>query len=163
MLSFTRAAAADLPRIVAIYNQTIPGRMVTADLEPVTVEARIPWFEKHTDRYPLTSVFCDGVLCAWYGFQPYHPRAAYAATAEVSIYIDESCRGRGIGTAILTQALTHAEALGYENVVGLIFGHNLPSLRLFEKFGFARWGHLPGIARLDDVARDLVIVGKKLQ
>ena len=35
----------DLPRIVEIYNATIPSREVTADTEPVSVESRIAWFE----------------------------------------------------------------------------------------------------------------------
>ena len=44
----------DLPRIVEIYNSTIEGRMATADLEPVTVEQRVPWFEEHSpDHRPL--------------------------------------------------------------------------------------------------------------
>jgi phosphinothricin acetyltransferase len=34
----------DLPAIIDIYNATIPGRMVTADLEPITVESRLRWF-----------------------------------------------------------------------------------------------------------------------
>jgi len=41
------ATEADLPAIVEIYNSTIPGRMVTADLEPVTVESRRAWFQAH--------------------------------------------------------------------------------------------------------------------
>jgi phosphinothricin acetyltransferase len=47
-------------------------------------------------------------------------------------------------------------------LVGCIFGHNEPSLRLFERLGFQRWGFLPGIARVDDVARDLVMVGRHI-
>ena len=39
----------DLPAIVAIYNATIPSRMVTADLDPVTVEA-------YGSRVPLNQV-----------------------------------------------------------------------------------------------------------
>ncbi len=46
-------------------------------------------------------------------------------------------------------------------IVGLIFAHNEPSLKLFERFGFKRWGLLPGVARLDGVERDLVVVGRR--
>ena len=47
------AEFADLPRIVEIYNSSIPGRLATSDLEPVTVESRIEWFASHkADRYP---------------------------------------------------------------------------------------------------------------
>ncbi len=48
------AAEADLPAIVAIYNATIPGGMVTADTSPATVEGRLPWFRTHApERRPL--------------------------------------------------------------------------------------------------------------
>jgi len=44
-------------------------------------------------------------------------------------------------------------------MVGLIFAHNQPSLRLFEQLDFEKWGHLPRVARLDDIERDLTIMG----
>ena len=45
-------------------------------------------------------------------------------------------------------------------LVGLIFAHNEPSIRLFEQLGFSRWGYLPGIAQMDDQMRDLTIMGR---
>ncbi|MDZ4938569.1 N-acetyltransferase, partial [Clostridium perfringens] len=45
------AVKEDLPAIVDIYNSTISGRKVTADLEPVTVESRIEWFEEHSNDF----------------------------------------------------------------------------------------------------------------
>jgi L-amino acid N-acyltransferase YncA len=47
-------------------------------------------------------------------------------------------------------------------LLGFIFAHNEPSLRLFAKFGFERWGYLPKVAELDEVERDLVIMGKRV-
>ena len=41
------ATTTDLPAIVGIYNATIPGRMATADTEPITVASRLAWFEAH--------------------------------------------------------------------------------------------------------------------
>jgi phosphinothricin acetyltransferase len=49
-----------------------------------------------------------------------------------------------------------------DTLLGFIFAHNIPSIRLFEKFRFARWAHMPGVARLEDVERDLLIVGRKV-
>jgi L-amino acid N-acyltransferase YncA len=43
------------------------------------------------------------------------------------------------------------------------FGHNEPSLALFESFGFQRWELLPRVAALGGVERDLVIVGRRLE
>ncbi len=47
MLQFQNATIEDLPGIVEIYNSTIAGRMVTADMEPVSVESKINWFNHH--------------------------------------------------------------------------------------------------------------------
>lgn len=53
-LQFRIAEREDLPRIIEIYNSTIASRMVTADLEEVTVEQRLPWFEAHNpEKRPL--------------------------------------------------------------------------------------------------------------
>jgi phosphinothricin acetyltransferase len=46
--------------------------------------------------------------------------------------------------------------------MGLIFGHNTPSLKLFERFGFVRWGLLPRVTVLDGIERDVVILGRRL-
>jgi len=45
-------------------------------------------------------------------------------------------------------------------MVGLIFAHNEPSLKLFEQLAFEKWGLLPRVAHLDDVERDLTIMGR---
>jgi phosphinothricin acetyltransferase len=160
------ATEADLPAIVAIYNSTIPSRMVTADLESVTVEARRPWLAAHQNPSRPIWVLCDpaiaGGVCAWLSFDPFYPRAAYDGTAMIAIYVAASHRRRGIGRHLLREALARAPQLGLHTLLGYIFGHNEPSLRLFESHGFARWGHLPRVAVLDGVDRDLIIVGRRL-
>lgn len=52
-MEFRKAVHADLPRIVEIYNQIIPSRLATADLEPVTVADREAWFASFTVTHPL--------------------------------------------------------------------------------------------------------------
>ncbi len=152
----------DLAAIVSIYNATIPSRMVTADLEPVTVESRVPWFREHGPTRPIwVSESEGGTVDGWLSFSAFHPRAAYAATAEVSVYVDANRRRRGLGRQLLALAIEHAPSLGIANLVGLVFGHNTPSLALFEAHGFARWGHLPRIAVLDGIERDLIYVGRR--
>lgn len=162
-MAFTRRLATrdDLAQIVDIYNATIPSRQVTADTEPVTVESRIKWFEDHPPASrPLWLVEVDGQVAAWLSFSSFYGRPAYSKTAELSVYVHASFRSRGLGSYLLTQAIAHAPSIGLNTLLGFIFGHNAPSLRLFEKFGFARWGELPRVANLDGIERDLVIVGR---
>ena len=153
----------DLPAIVAIYNSTVASRLVTADLTPVSVESRERWFEEHRpESRPLWVIERDGAIAAWLSFSSFYGRPAYAATAEVSIYVGEGFRRCGLGAYLLQAATAHAPSIGVHTLLGFIFGHNLPSLALFEKFGFVRWGHLPRVAVLDGVERDLVIVGRRV-
>lgn len=157
------ATLEDLPRIVEIYNSTIPSRMVTADLEPVTVAMRREWFARHDPRtHPCWVAREDGAVQGWLSFERFHPREAYRHTAELSIYVDPNARRRGIGRILLEEALERAPALGFHNLVGLIFSHNTPSLALFARFGFRVWGELPDVAELDGIERGLTIVGKRV-
>jgi L-amino acid N-acyltransferase YncA len=162
-LFYRDATLDDLPAIVAIYNSTVAGRQVTADLEPVTVESRVEWFRAHGPQArPLWVVEEAGRVIAWLSFSDFYGRPAYSRTAEVSIYLDESARGKGLGKKLLAAALDVAPNLAIDTVLGFIFGHNAPSLALFGHFGFGEWGRLPRVAVLDGVERDLVILGRRL-
>src|SRR5437867_1631110 len=156
------AIEADLPAIVRIYNATVPTRMVTAELEPTTIEARLPWFREHSpDQHPVWVAESDGRVIGWLDFKKFLPRCAYRGTAEISVYVDEKFRRRGVARRLLEEAIARSPSLGITAIVGLIFGQNDPSLKLFEQLGFQRWGLLPGIARLEDVERDLIVMGRR--
>ncbi|GMK43419.1 GNAT family N-acetyltransferase [Paenibacillus glycanilyticus] len=157
------AGVEDLPRIVEIYNSTIASRQVTADLEPVSVESRMRWYDEHSpDFRPLWVLEEDGKMLAWLSFQSFYGRPAYNATAEISIYIDQEYRARGIGSFLIQKALEASPGLGLRTLLGFVFGHNEPSLALLRKFGFEEWANLPKVAELDGVERDLIIVGRKI-
>ena len=156
------AVDTDLPRIVEIYNAAIPGRLATADTEPVSVKSREPWFRMHGSKRPLWVACRDEVIVGWLSFQPFYGRPAYHATAEVSVYAEAVSQHTGVGSALLARAVSQAPRLGIKTLLGFIFGHNEPSLRLFTRFGFERWGSLPGVAELDGIERDVVIVGGRV-
>src|SRR5438270_6307443 len=156
------AVETDLPAIIDIYNATVPTRVVTAELEPTTIEARLPWFREHSPHdYPFWVAESDGRVIGWLDFKKFLPRCAYRGTAEISVYVDEKFRRSGVGQCLLQQAIARAPSLGITALVGLIFGHNEPSLKLFQRFGFERWAFLPGVAQLDGVERDLVVMGRR--
>lgn len=162
-LTFRIAKLDDLERIVAIYNSTIEGRMVTADLEAVTVEERTPWFHAHiADHRPLWVMELDGAICGWISLQDFYGRKAYDATAEVSIYLDADFRGHGLGKKAIQFVLGAAPSLSIQTILGFIFAQNEPSMKLFKHFGFEQWAFLPEVAELDGMKRDLVILGKKV-
>lgn len=155
------AVESDLPAIIKIYNAAIATRIATAQLEPVTLEDRRNWLKEHSpDRHPFWVLEIDRQIAGWLTLKPFLPRCAYRGTAEVSVYVDERFRRRGVGRTLLGEAIARARSLQISAMVGLIFAHNEPSLKLFEQLGFEKWGLLPRVARLDEVERDLTIMGR---
>lgn len=153
----------DLPAIVEIYNSTIPSRMVTADIRPVTLEERIAWFGQHNpERHPLTVMETGGQIVAWFSLQPFRERAAYIHTAEISVYVHKDFRSKGYGEKILADGLRRAPHAGIHNVVACIFSHNTPSLKIFTKLGFKVWGELPDVASIGKSEYSLTILGRRV-
>jgi phosphinothricin acetyltransferase len=163
-LTYRDATLTDLGAIVDIYNSTIASRMVTADTEPVSIESRVGWFNEHTpSRRPLWVVEdSNQKIIGWVSFQSFYGRPAYNATAEISIYLDEPHRGKGLGGQILQYSMSEAPQFEIHTLLGFIFAHNEPSLKLFRRFGFEDWATLPDIAVLDGIERSLKILGKRI-
>ncbi|WP_010632081.1 GNAT family N-acetyltransferase [Sporolactobacillus vineae] len=158
------AVMSDLPEIVRIYNETIPGRMVTADTTEVTVEERTPWLAAHLKNRnrPFWIAQSGGHICGWLSLSTFYGRPAYQGTVEISVYIDASFRHTGIGSSLIRRAMKQAGQYKIRTILAFIFGQNLPSLHLFKKLGFAQWGRFPKVAELDGVERDLLILGKRV-
>src|SRR5690348_9494476 len=147
-MAIRHATPVDLPEIVAIYNASIPGRMATADLAPVSVADRRQWFADFDPARRPIWVACDPAdrPVAWLSLRSFYGRPAYDETVEVGLYTAPAAQRRGHGRALLA----------------FTFAHNAPSLALFRNAGFADWGFLPGVAKLDGVRRDVVILGRAL-
>jgi phosphinothricin acetyltransferase len=163
-LKYRNAQLQDLPSIVAIYNSIVASRQVTADLEPVTVEQREGWFLEHrADTRPIWMIETGNrKTVGWISFGTFYGRPAYSKTAEISIYLHEDFRGKGIGFLALAHTIQTAPRLGIETLMGFIFEHNIPSINLFKKSGFQEWGNFPKIAELDGVKCTLTVMGKSL-
>jgi L-amino acid N-acyltransferase YncA len=161
--AYRPATLEDLPKVVEIYNATIASRQVTGDLEPISVASRRSWFEAHQPQSrPLWVAEHQGQIVAWLSFSDFYGRPAYAKTAEISLYVAQSARRCGWGAYLLSEAIAQAPELGISRLLAFVFGHNLPSLNLFQKYAFEKWGFLPGVATLDRVERDLIILGRSV-
>jgi len=155
----------DLPQIVGIYNQAVAERGATADLEPVSLEDRSKWFRAHdAHTYPIFVALSEEKVIGWCSLSPYRPgRAALRQTAEISYYIDERHLRQGVGSALIRHAMEQCGRLEIRNLFALLLDINEASVRILEKLGFKQWGHMPGIAEIDDKECGHLIYGKNIR
>ena len=163
------AQISDLNSIVQIYNSTISDRLATADTEPITVESRVSWLQNRDFRYrpvwvmeTTESNLDRNRIVGWLSFNDFYGRPAYQQTAEISIYVAQNYRRQGVGSSLLQQAIVACPQLEIKVLLGFIFAHNQPSLKLFQNYGFQSWGLLSEVAKLDKQTRDLAILGLKI-
>ena len=128
------------------------------------IDSRVAWFRAHDPaHHPLWVLETGGSVHAWLSVQAFYGRCAYHRTAELSVYVAPERQREGLGRRLVTEIVRRGPGLGLATLLGFVFGHNAPSLALFEGLGFARWGTLPRVAELDGVERDLVLVGRRLE
>lgn len=162
--SIRYAQESDLPTIVEIYNSTVTSRVVTADTSPVSVSDRLPWFHSHhRDRHPIwvstTINETQEQVTGWLSLSEFYGRPAYAATAELSVYISPHHRRQGIGRALVHHGIVHCPGLSISTLLGFVFAQNQPSMALLQNVGFKQWGFLPQVAQFESHTCDLVILG----
>jgi phosphinothricin acetyltransferase len=161
------AGPEDLPAIVEIYNAAVLARSSTCDLEPVSIGSRQEWFDtSHSDRHPVWVGYEPDAPCAVTGYLSFEPflngRRGYDRTLDLAIYLHPDHQGRRQGSYLLRQAISHAPTLGARTLATTIFADNEPSIRIFRSQGFKQWGQLPGVADLDGVIHDVIVVGRKI-
>ena len=72
------------------------------------------------------------------------PHPASRHVADLGLMVAASHRSRGIGTALLEEAVRWARAAGVRKLELHVFPHNEPAIRLYERFGFVREGFRRG-------------------
>ena len=137
------ATAADLPTINDIYNHYVLHSTCTYQTEPETLDAREAWFRDHSpDQYPVIVAEIDGRVAGWGSVSKFRPRAAYAPTAEPSVYIHHDFLGRGLGRILLLDLIARAKAAGFHSLIGGSSADQPASIAVQESLGFQRVAYL---------------------
>ncbi len=158
------AGREDLEAINRIYNQAVNQLFCTAHLEPLGMEERRQWFALHDPaRFPVFVALEEENVVGWVSLGPYREdRQALAHVAEVSYYVDELTRGKGIGKSLLNHAIHVAPDYGFSVLIALLLNRNPASIALLKKYSFEEWGRMPGIARIEGRQADHLYYGLRL-
>ncbi|HNP72269.1 MAG TPA: GNAT family N-acetyltransferase [Kouleothrix sp.] len=142
-LAIRPAAAADVPAILAIYNDAVLNTTASYDEAPSTLAQRTAWFEERTGQgFPVLVAEVGGTVLGFGTFAQFRPRAGYRYTVEHSVYVDAAYRGRGLGRALMLALIDEARARGMHSMLAVIDAESAASVQLHAGCGFAEAGRL---------------------
>jgi len=141
------ATAADAAAVAAIYNWYIEHTVITFGVDPVPESEMARRIEAVLAAHEWLVLERGRELLGYAYAGSFHARAAYRYTAESTIYLRHGLEGQGFGTTLYSELLRRSFARGYRQLIAGIALPNEPSVRLHEKLGFVKVGHLTRVGR----------------
>jgi L-amino acid N-acyltransferase YncA len=147
----------DWEQVRAIYQEGI----ATGD---ATFETEAPdWPTWNAGHLPGARLIArgDAGLLGWAALAPVSGRCVYAGVAEVSIYVAASCRGQGVGRALLDALVAESEWMGIWTLQAGTFPENKASLALHYRCGFRLVGRREHLGKLHGTWRDVLLLERR--
>ena len=142
-----------------IYAEGLATGQATFETEPPDWEQ---WNREHRADCRLIAEV-DGSIAGWAALTPVSGRCVYAGVAEVSIYVAEAVRGRGVGRALLQALVAAAEEAGIWTLQAGIFPENAASVALHERCSFRVVGVRQRLGQMNGVWRDVLLMERRSQ
>lgn len=157
------ATAADLPGIVAIYNEVIANSTAIYSYLPVTLADRQQWWQARTAQgYPVLVAADPSGVRGFASFGDFRSWPGYRFTVEHSVHVRADCRGQGVGSQLVQALLPRAAACDKHVIIGGVDAANSASIRFHERLGFTQVGHLREVGYKFERWLDLVFLQRRL-
>jgi L-amino acid N-acyltransferase YncA len=152
----------DLGKIKEIYDYYILNTTATFHSEPVTMPELREFLFIADPKYPSFCIREENTIVGYCFLTRYKNRQAYDRTAELSIYLQPECTGRGTGAIALKYLEEAAKNAGSRVLIGTLCGENLASIRLMEKCGYTRCAYLKNVGEKFGKVLDVVMYEKEI-
>ncbi len=163
-LEVRAADETDLPLIREIHNQGIADGNATLDVDPKSEEDVRNWFAAHGGgRYAVIVAEGGGRIAGWASLNPYSHRCAYAGVADLSVYVERTARGTGVGSMLLYAIEGLARRAEFHKIVLFALADNEAGTRLYRKLGYRDVGVFQEQGRLDGRYVDVAVKEKILR
>lgn len=149
---------ADWDQVAKIYFEGIKtGNATFQTVVPTWAE----WDKGHLEECRIVAKNGDMVL-GWIALSPVSRRCVYRGVAEVSVYVGENHRGKGIASALMSELIDYSEKKGIWTLQSGIFVENIASIELHKKYGFRVLGVREKIGRsAEGIWRDVVFLERR--
>lgn len=157
LVSIESMTVRDWPAVSVIYGEGIATRNAIFE---TAVPEWAQWNAAHLHACRLVARSLEEVL-GWAALSPVSKRAVYSGVAEVSVYVAENARGKGIGSRLLEALIKAAEAEGIWTLQAGIFPENVASIELHKRHGFRLVGTREKIGCMAGRWRDVSLMERR--
>ena len=120
------------------------------------------WDKTHIQTGRLVAIENENIL-GWAALTPVSGRCVYGGVAEISVYVSENARGKGIGKELLKSLIENSEANGFWTLQAGIFPENIASIKIHEATGFRIIGRREKIGQMNGQWRDTILLERRSQ
>ncbi|WP_252274222.1 GNAT family N-acetyltransferase [Pseudomonas subflava] len=141
------AGEADLPAILAIYNDAVANTTAIWNETLVDLADRQAWLsQRRAAGFPvLVTEDADGGVLGYASYGTWRSIEGFRHTVEHSVYVSGDQRGRGLGIALMQALIERARAAGLHVMVAAIETENAASIGLHRRLGFEITGQMPQV------------------
>lgn len=155
------ATSADLPQIMAIFNQEILHGTANWSEDPRSPEQMQHWFEQLQQHgFPLivAGVVDSDRVAGYANYDFFSYIQGYRQTVEHSVFIDPAYARQGLGKKLMLELIGIAKTKNMHIMVAAIDAENQASIRLHEGLGFVQTGFMPQLGKKFGQWRDLALL-----
>lgn len=138
------AEKADIAATLEIYNRVVERSPAVLDIHPKSMVDWEVWFSRHNvDNHPLLVAEIEGKVAGYVSLSKYREKEGYDSTVELSIYVGEAYRRRGVASALMEEIISRAHAdERIHSIISVVTEVNDASRGLHKKFGFEHCGRV---------------------
>ncbi|NOI82673.1 N-acetyltransferase family protein [Vibrio tubiashii] len=132
----------DIAAITNIFNYYIEHTNARFEEHVFTLENRKNWFSQFScsGKHQLLVATQNGELLGFACSQPYRDISAFEDTAEVTVYLTSTAKGKGVGSKLYSKLFSSISDFGVHRVLSGIALPNDASIALHKRFGFREIG-----------------------
>jgi len=158
------ATDADVPGILAIYNEVIANSTAVYATEAATLDERRNWMRARTERgFPVLVALDTHGVAGFASFGDWRGSwNGYRYTVEHSVHVRGDVRAQGIGRGLLETLVPRARSLGKHVMIGGIDATNSASIRFHARLGFEPVAHFREVGHKFGRWLDLVFMQRLL-
>lgn len=106
------ATVADAEKILAIYSPYVENTAISFEYVPPSIEEFRERIRKTLEKFPYLVAVCNNEIVGYAYAGGFHPRAAFLHSAELSVYLRQDMRGKGIGRKLYNNIEKHSKTTG---------------------------------------------------